>query len=276
MQVSPGEQWTERDVVRAVLLASSNNHADTLVRWAFGGVDPYVEAANAWLAEAGFTATRVDDATGLSGDNVGTAEELARLAAPRARRPGPRRNARRPDGGPARCPLRARCRRPAGRRERAGDHPELHRSGRSQLRVHDRPARRGRRCRRPDAHHRCDAPHARLRDARPGRHRRGRVGRRGVGARHGHRRGHALRARRGRVGRPCRPRRVGQPSGCHVGQRVRRGIRHRRRLLDRARRPRGRTCDGALCDGRDSPRRYIWPATSATLGRSGGSRTRRR
>ena len=79
--VSPGDTWSERDVVRAVLLASSNNHADTLARWAFGGVDPYVEAANAWLAEQGFTATRVADATGLSGDNVGTAEELARLAA---------------------------------------------------------------------------------------------------------------------------------------------------------------------------------------------------
>ena len=81
MPVSPGETWTERDVVRAVLLASSNNHADTLVRWAFGGVEPYVVAANAWLAEQGFTATRVADATGLSGDNVGTADELARLAA---------------------------------------------------------------------------------------------------------------------------------------------------------------------------------------------------
>jgi len=81
LQVSPGETWTERDVVRAVLLASSNNHADTLVRWAFGSPDAYVEAANAWLAEQGFTATRVDDATGLSGDNVGTADELARLAA---------------------------------------------------------------------------------------------------------------------------------------------------------------------------------------------------
>jgi D-alanyl-D-alanine carboxypeptidase (penicillin-binding protein 5/6) len=81
LQVSPGETWSERDVVRAVLLASSNNHADTLVRWAFGGVEPYVEAANAWLADNGFTATHVDDATGLSGDNVGTAEELTRLAA---------------------------------------------------------------------------------------------------------------------------------------------------------------------------------------------------
>ncbi|MGW9629252.1 hypothetical protein ACWGST_00960 [Agromyces sp. NPDC055520] len=81
LAVLPGEKWSERDVVRAILLASSNNHADTLVRWAFGGTAPYVEAANEWLAENGFTATRVADATGLSGDNVGTPEELTRLAA---------------------------------------------------------------------------------------------------------------------------------------------------------------------------------------------------
>ena len=81
LQVSPGETWSQRDVVRAVLLASSNNHADTLARWAFGDVALYVDAANAWLAEQGFSTVRVDDATGLSGDNVGSAEEVAALAA---------------------------------------------------------------------------------------------------------------------------------------------------------------------------------------------------
>ncbi|MRG58645.1 hypothetical protein GE115_01985 [Agromyces sp. CFH 90414] len=80
LQVSPGEQWSQRDVVRAVLLASSNNHADTLARWAFGSIDQYVAAANDWLASKGFTTLHVADATGLSGDNVGTAEELAKLA----------------------------------------------------------------------------------------------------------------------------------------------------------------------------------------------------
>ncbi|GAA1505596.1 D-alanyl-D-alanine carboxypeptidase (penicillin-binding protein 5/6) [Agromyces terreus] len=80
LQVSPGDSWSERDVVRAILLTSSNNHADTLVRWAFGGVPAYTDAANAWLAEHGFTATHVDDATGLSGDNVSTAAEVAALA----------------------------------------------------------------------------------------------------------------------------------------------------------------------------------------------------
>ncbi|MCD5346934.1 hypothetical protein PX701_15930 [Agromyces sp. H3Y2-19a] len=81
LQVSPGDSWSERDVVRAVLFASSNNHADTLARWAFGSVDGYVDEANAWLEAQGFESTRVADATGLSADNVGTAEELARLAA---------------------------------------------------------------------------------------------------------------------------------------------------------------------------------------------------
>jgi D-alanyl-D-alanine carboxypeptidase (penicillin-binding protein 5/6) len=81
LQVSPGDSWSERDVVRAVLLTSSNNHADTLVRWAFGSADAYTEAANAWLADHGFTQTSVDDATGLSGGNVSTASEVAGLAA---------------------------------------------------------------------------------------------------------------------------------------------------------------------------------------------------
>lgn len=81
LQVSPGDTWSERDVVRAVLLASSNNHSDTLARWAFGSIDAYVDAANEWLAEQGFSSLHVADATGLSGDNVGTVEELTRLAA---------------------------------------------------------------------------------------------------------------------------------------------------------------------------------------------------
>ncbi|HEU4756103.1 MAG TPA: hypothetical protein VFS72_05540 [Agromyces sp.] len=81
LQVSPGESWTERDVLRAILLASSNNHADTLATWSYGSVDNYVGEANGWLDEHGFDTLRVADATGLSGENVGTATELARLAA---------------------------------------------------------------------------------------------------------------------------------------------------------------------------------------------------
>ncbi|KQX07151.1 MULTISPECIES: D-alanyl-D-alanine carboxypeptidase family protein [unclassified Leifsonia] len=81
LPVFRGEKWTEQQVLQAVLLGSSNNHADTLVRWAFGSVDAYVETANAWLAKNGMKNTTVADATGLSGDTVGTASDAAVLGA---------------------------------------------------------------------------------------------------------------------------------------------------------------------------------------------------
>lgn len=78
--VFPGENWTERELLQAMILGSSNNHADTLARWAYGSVDAYLEAANAWLAKNGLTATHLTDATGLHDASVGTATDLARLA----------------------------------------------------------------------------------------------------------------------------------------------------------------------------------------------------
>ncbi|HSP53062.1 MAG TPA: hypothetical protein VLO00_09220, partial [Cryobacterium sp.] len=78
--VFPGELWTEAELLQAMILGSSNNHADTLARWAFGSLDAYTAAANAWLAEQGLDDTRVADATGLSDDSAGTASDLARLA----------------------------------------------------------------------------------------------------------------------------------------------------------------------------------------------------
>lgn len=78
--VFPGENWTERELLQAMILGSSNNHADTLARWAFGSVDAYLEAANTWLAKNGLPATHVVDATGLHDASVGTATDLAHLA----------------------------------------------------------------------------------------------------------------------------------------------------------------------------------------------------
>ncbi|WP_105036466.1 hypothetical protein [Cryobacterium aureum] len=74
------EQWTELELLQALLLGSSNNHADTVARWAFGSVDSYVVAANAWLADNGLTGTIVVDATGLHDASAGTATDLAHLA----------------------------------------------------------------------------------------------------------------------------------------------------------------------------------------------------
>ncbi|MCY7287367.1 MAG: hypothetical protein LH624_03745, partial [Cryobacterium sp.] len=78
--VFPGELWTETELLQAMVLGSSNNHADTLARWAFGSLDAYTVAANTWLTEHGLDGTRVADATGLSDGSVGTARDLARLA----------------------------------------------------------------------------------------------------------------------------------------------------------------------------------------------------
>ncbi|MEO6200158.1 MAG: hypothetical protein ABIX44_03240 [Cryobacterium sp.] len=78
--VFPGESWTEQELLQALVLGSSNNHADTLARWAFGSVPAYVEAANAWLTRNGLTDTHVADATGLDPVTAGTATDLARLA----------------------------------------------------------------------------------------------------------------------------------------------------------------------------------------------------
>lgn len=78
--VFPGESWTERELLQALVLGSSNNHADTLARWAYGSVPAYLEAANAWLARNGLSDTHLADATGLDSATAGTATDLARLA----------------------------------------------------------------------------------------------------------------------------------------------------------------------------------------------------
>lgn len=75
------DQWSERGMLQALLLGSSNNHADTLVRWAFGSVDEYLVAARAWLDENGLDGITVADATGLSEESAGTAADLAVVAA---------------------------------------------------------------------------------------------------------------------------------------------------------------------------------------------------
>lgn len=79
--VFPGESWTERELLESLILGSSNNHADTLARWAYGSVPAYLDAANAWLAKNGLDSTHMADATGLDSATAGTATDLARLAA---------------------------------------------------------------------------------------------------------------------------------------------------------------------------------------------------
>ncbi|MCS5718657.1 hypothetical protein N1027_10975 [Herbiconiux sp. CPCC 205763] len=79
--VAQGENWTQREMMEAMLLGSSNNHADTLARWAYGSIDAYLEAAQAWLTARGLTGITVVDATGLDENDIGTASDLARVSA---------------------------------------------------------------------------------------------------------------------------------------------------------------------------------------------------
>src|SRR5680860_1404463 len=55
--VFPGESWTERELLESLILGSSNNHADTLARWAYGSAPKFLDAASAWLATNGLGST---------------------------------------------------------------------------------------------------------------------------------------------------------------------------------------------------------------------------
>jgi serine-type D-Ala-D-Ala carboxypeptidase (penicillin-binding protein 5/6) len=81
VRVVTGDTWTEREALHAMLLASSNNHAEMLARWAYGSLDGYRTAAQAWLGEHGLDSVAVADTTGLSAESVGSGADLARLAA---------------------------------------------------------------------------------------------------------------------------------------------------------------------------------------------------
>ena len=67
-------------MLQALILGSSNNHADTLARWAYGSVSAYLEAANAGSPATAWPAPHVADTTGLDAASAGTATDLARLA----------------------------------------------------------------------------------------------------------------------------------------------------------------------------------------------------
>lgn len=78
--VVAGEQITQQQALQAILMVSSNNMSDSLVRWAFGSVEAYVTYANNMLKEQGFQNTIVaDDASGFSPSTVSTTEDMAKL-----------------------------------------------------------------------------------------------------------------------------------------------------------------------------------------------------
>jgi D-alanyl-D-alanine carboxypeptidase (penicillin-binding protein 5/6) len=77
--IEAGTQWTERQALQAMLMASGNNISDSLAIWAFGSLDNYVVYANQFLKEKGLESTTVADASGFDPKTTSTAREVVLL-----------------------------------------------------------------------------------------------------------------------------------------------------------------------------------------------------
>lgn len=77
--VTSGASLSQREVLEVMLMASANNYALSLARWAFGDLDTFAAAAADWLAANGLTSTTVVEPTGLDAGNLSTAAELIEL-----------------------------------------------------------------------------------------------------------------------------------------------------------------------------------------------------
>jgi D-alanyl-D-alanine endopeptidase (penicillin-binding protein 7) len=82
-----GAELPRREMLRLALMSSENRAASTLARHYPGGSAAFVAAMNDKARALGMKATRFRDPTGLSADNVSTANDLAVLVAAAAQYP---------------------------------------------------------------------------------------------------------------------------------------------------------------------------------------------
>lgn len=78
--INNGEQLTQYDALQAMLIASANNVADSLVLWAFGSEKAYLEYVNTMVLDMGLSQTIIRDASGMSPETLSTAEDLMIVA----------------------------------------------------------------------------------------------------------------------------------------------------------------------------------------------------
>jgi D-alanyl-D-alanine carboxypeptidase (penicillin-binding protein 5/6) len=99
-QVAAGEQISEYQALQSLMLPSSNNMADTLANWAFGGLANYTTFANQMVKNMGLSHTTIGDTNGFSDTTTSTADDMAKIAlaaisnrpdSRSANRPNPRR-----------------------------------------------------------------------------------------------------------------------------------------------------------------------------------------
>jgi D-alanyl-D-alanine endopeptidase (penicillin-binding protein 7) len=78
-RLSIGTELPRREMLRLALMSSENRAANALGRYYPGGLDAAVKAMNAKARALGMQHTRFADPTGLSPENVSTAQDLVRL-----------------------------------------------------------------------------------------------------------------------------------------------------------------------------------------------------
>lgn len=74
--VKVGEQFTEYEMLQALMIPSGNNIANSLAVWGFGSVENYLSYANDFVAKLGLNQTRLFDPHGLSPQTVSSAHDL--------------------------------------------------------------------------------------------------------------------------------------------------------------------------------------------------------
>lgn len=75
-----GLELTTKQILDLILVPSANNYAISYSRWIFGSNEAFVEAATDWLARNGLTSMYIEEPSGLSDNNVGSASDIVRLA----------------------------------------------------------------------------------------------------------------------------------------------------------------------------------------------------
>ena len=79
VKVVEGEHISEYQALQAMLIASANNVADSLARWAFGSTADYIAYANKMAAGMGLTRTTVGNTNGFDDTTTSTADDLVNL-----------------------------------------------------------------------------------------------------------------------------------------------------------------------------------------------------
>jgi D-alanyl-D-alanine endopeptidase (penicillin-binding protein 7) len=86
-RLTPGTELTRGDLMHLALMASENRAAHALGRTYPGGLEACVAAMNAKARELGMQASRFVEPTGLSDENVASAEDLSKLVMAAAKVP---------------------------------------------------------------------------------------------------------------------------------------------------------------------------------------------